>query len=150
MVENEMDETSMDGLFKFLMNARIPINTDGNILTYKLITSDYKDCYTKKIDNSIGATVTMERSKVTYDPRTTCASGLHVCSYSYLSHYNGSKIVICEVEPHNVVSVPIDYHYAKMRCCQYKVIEEVPRNTGDVLANRPNCMYIGKDHGLND
>ena len=33
MAANNMDETSMDGLFKFLKNARIPINEEGNILT---------------------------------------------------------------------------------------------------------------------
>jgi hypothetical protein len=142
MVENNMDETSMDGLFKFLQNARIPINHNGNILTYKLINSNYTDCYTGKIDNSIGKTVSMERSKVTYNPQQTCAAGLHVCSYSYLSHYTGNRIVICEVEPHNVVSVPVDYHFAKMRCCQYTVIEEVPRNAGDILAKRENSFYM--------
>ena len=142
MVENDMDEASMDGLFKFLKNARIPINSNGNILTYKLINSDYTDCYTGKIDNSIGKTVSMERSKVTYNPQQTCAAGLHVCSYSYLTHYHGNRIVICEVEPHNVVSVPVDYNYAKMRCCQYTVVEEVPRNTGDILAKRENSFYM--------
>lgn len=142
MAANNMDETSMDGLFKFLKNARIPINEEGNILTYKRIDINYKDCYTHTLDNSIGATVSMDRSKVTYNPKVTCSSGLHVCSYSYLSSFVGDRIVICEVEPHNVVSVPIDYNFAKMRCCKYKVIEEVANNTGDVLATRENSVYM--------
>ena len=84
----------------------------------------------------------MERSKVTYNPKVTCSSGLHVCSYSYLSSFSGDRIVICEVEPHNVVSVPVDYYFAKMRCCKYKVIEEVANNTGNVLATRENSVYM--------
>ena len=142
MIDNDMDEVSMDGLFKFLKNARIPINTSGNILTYKRINHNYTDCYTGKISNAIGRTVTMERSKVTYDPRTTCASGLHVCSYSYLANFGGARIVICEVEPHNVVSVPVDYAYAKMRCCEYTVKEEVDNTTSDVLSSRTDCIYL--------
>ncbi len=142
MAANNMDETSMDGLFKFLKNARIPINEEGNILTYKRIDINYKDCYTHTLDNSIGATVSMPRGKVTYNPQVTCSSGLHVCSYSYLKSFGGDRIVICEVEPHNVVSVPVDYNFAKMRCCKYKVIEEVENNTGDVLANRENSVYM--------
>ena len=142
MAANNMDETSMDGLFKFLKNARIPINEEGNILTYKRIDINYKDCYTHTLDNSIGATVSMERSKVTCNPKITCSSGLHVCSYSYLSSFSGDRIVICEVEPHNVVSVPVDYNFAKMRCCKYKVIEEVANNTGNVLATRENSVYM--------
>lgn len=142
MIDNDMDEISMDGLFKFLKNARVPINTSGNILTYKRINSNYTDCHTGKISNAIGRTVSMERSKVTYDPRTTCASGLHVCSYSYLANFSGARIIICEVEPHNVVSVPIDYSFAKMRCCEYTVKEEVSNSTSDVLATRSDCIYL--------
>lgn len=141
MIENDMDEGSMDGLFKFLKAARVPINTDGNLLTYKRINSNYKDCHTGKIDNSIGQVVSMERSKVTYDPTTTCAAGLHVCSYGYLGHFSGAKLVICEVEPHDVVSVPNDYHFAKMRCCRYTVKEEIT-TSGDILASRPDCIYL--------
>jgi len=143
MVSNNMDTSSVDGLYKFLKNARIPINKDGNILTYKVITSNYKDCHTKKIDNSIGITVTMERSQVTFDPRISCASGLHVCSYSYISSFRGGsdRLVICEVEPQDVVSVPVDYNFAKMRCCRYKVVEEITKS-GDVLSSREDCSYL--------
>ena len=35
------------------------------------------------------------------------------------------KVVLCEVDPSNVVSVPIDYNNTKMRVCEYKVIKEV-------------------------
>ena len=143
MIDNDMDETSMDGLFKFLKGARIPINESGNILTYKRIKEDYTDCHTGKIDNHVGKTVSMDRSKVTYNPNVTCASGLHVCSYSYLGHFGGARLVVCEVEPHDVVSVPIDYKYAKMRCCKYKVVEEITNTKGDVLSTRPNMIYLG-------
>ena len=142
MVENNMDETSIDGLFKFLKGARIPINTDGNIFAYKLITHDFKDVYTKKIDNSIGTTVSMDRKLVNANPKVTCSTGLHVCAHSYISSYSGEVLVICEIEPQDVVSVPVDYNFAKMRCCKYKVIEQVDRNTGDILAQRENCCYL--------
>ena len=142
MIDNDMDETSMDGLFKFLKGARIPINSSGNILTYKRIKENYTDCHTGKIDNHVGKTVSMDRSKVTYNPNVTCASGLHVCSYSYLGHFGGARLVVCEVEPHDVVSVPVDYNYAKMRCCKYKVVEEITDTKGDVLSTRSSMVYL--------
>ena len=148
MAAANMNETSMDGLFLFLRKARIPINEEGNILTYKRIRGNWKDCHSGTIDNSIGAVVTMPREKVTFDPNVTCAAGLHVCSYGYLSSFSGERIVICEVEPQDVVSVPKDYNFAKMRCCRYKVVEEVDNNTGDVLSRREKSVYLQQDQDL--
>lgn len=101
---------------------------DGDILAYKKITSDYKDIYSNKIDNSIGTIVSMDRKMVDDDPNHTCSCGLHVCAYSYLTYISSDgidKVVLVKVNPKDVVSIPTDYNYAKMRCCRYEVIREI-------------------------
>ena len=111
--------------YGFLEACNLPITENGTFLAYKKITKDYKDCYTKTIDNSIGAVPEVPRNKVDEDSNRTCSYGLHVASYSYMAHYPGDRIVICEVDPADVVAVPSDYNNAKMRVCKYKVVNEV-------------------------
>lgn len=120
---------AVNGLYDFLEATNIPLTPEGNFLAYKKVRSDYLDIHSGTMDNSVGKTVSMPRSQVNEDPDVTCSSGLHVCSESYLPHfggYHGNRVVICEVNPANVVAIPRDYNNAKMRVCEYKVIGEVP------------------------
>lgn len=118
-------------LFKFLNATDIEITREGMVRCYKKVTNDFKDVYTRTIDNSVGATPTMKRMLVTKDSAVTCAEGLHVCSRAYLSSYGGDRIVMVEVDPADFVSIPDDYYSydgvvvrAKARVCKYKVVEE--------------------------
>jgi len=132
---------AVNELYDFLEAGNIPITENGTFLTYKKIREDWKDIYTGKIDNSIGAYVSMPRNLVDDNSYQTCSVGLHVCSYDYLPHFGsskGSRVVICEVNPKDVVSIPKDYSNSKMRCCAYKVIGEVTDySDNDILAERP-------------
>lgn len=130
-------ERAQQELYGFLASGKIPINDKGNILTYKRIREDWTDCHSGKFDNSVGNVVSMERSQVVDNQNITCAQGLHVCSYSYLSSFGGGRTVICEVNPKDVVSIPTDYKNAKMRCCKYTVLKEVENNGPDVLSEKP-------------
>lgn len=115
-------------LYDFLEAGNIPITENGTFLTYKKIREDWKDIYTGTIDNSIGVTVSMPRNQVNEDSNQTCSTGLHVCSYDYLPHFgtsNGDRVVICEIDPCDVVSIPSDYNNTKMRVCEYTVVGEV-------------------------
>jgi len=124
-------------LYGFLASGKIPINSRGNILTYKRIKEDWTDCHSGKFNNSIGEVVSMERANVDDRSNVTCSQGLHVCSYSYLSSFGGGRTVVCEVNPVDVVSIPSDYSNAKMRCCKYTVLKEVKNNGSDVLSENP-------------
>lgn len=120
--------TAVTELYDFLEHSKLPITEDGCILAYKRVTGDYKDIYTKKVDNSIGAVVVMNRKHVDDDRRRTCSSGLHFCSREYLPHYGtdtGSRTVIVKVNPKDVVSIPPDYNNSKVRCCEYVVVGEL-------------------------
>lgn len=115
-------------LFLFLENGHHPFTEDGHFIAYKAVTNDFKDIRTKSFDNSIGAKPSMDRSEISDDPTVTCAPGLHVASFNYLTnsgYYNKTheQIYICvKVNPKNVVCIPIDYSNMKMRVCEYEVI----------------------------
>ena len=142
-LENLMANPSyraVNELYDFLEAGGIPITENGTFLTYKKIRSDWKDIHSGKFDNSIGTVVKMPRNMVDEDSSRTCSAGLHVCSYGYLPHFGcsgGDRVVICEVNPADVVSIPTDYNNTKMRVCAYTVIGEVENYVdADILANK--------------
>ena len=119
-------ENSKERLFQFLERWDAPLTPDGNFVAFKGVNEDYTDCHTRTFDNSPGQTVEMERSKVVEDPNITCASGLHACASHYLDSFWGSrKVIAVEINPADVVSIPIDYKLSKMRVCRYVVIGDV-------------------------
>jgi hypothetical protein len=135
---NQSKQT-IDDLYSFLEHGKIPLNADGNFLVYKAVRDDYMDIHSGKFDNHPGNTLEMPRNKVDDRREHTCSHGFHVCSYDYLPHFaQGSRVVICEVNPADVVSIPSDYNNTKMRVCKYKVIGEIEYKQSDncnVLAN---------------
>ena len=122
-IQNPSEESVKD-LYDFIEHGNMPITSDGCFLAYKYVDSDYFDNYTHTFDNHIGCVCEMNRKDVDSDRNVTCSSGLHVCTLDYLSNYNGSHVMIVKVNPKDVVSVPVDYDQAKMRCCRYEVVDE--------------------------
>ena len=112
-------------LFGFIKAADIEITDSGDLICWKAIREEWTDCYTGKIDNSIGTVVTMDRTEVNDDSSQTCSAGLHCCAKSYLGSFHTARVVKVLVNPEDVVSIPTDYNDAKMRTCKYVVIEEV-------------------------
>ena len=121
---------AINDMFRFLEYNSLPITKEGNFIAYKLVRHDYKDIYTGKIDNGVGATPTMFREDCEFNREITCSSGLHFCSKDYLPHYGNmdSRIMILEINPADVISIPVDYNNAKGRACKYKVVGEIPNN----------------------
>jgi len=145
-------ENSKSQLFDFLSSFNAPFTEDGCFLVFKRVSQDYKDVYTGKFDNSIGQVVKMDRNEVVDDPNQTCSAGLHVCSIGYLSSGYGStgRTVACKVNPRDVVSVPVDYKFAKIRCCQYEVIGDVDETgsyTEDTVAD---ATYVDTQNPTQD
>ena len=136
-LENLMSNPSkraVDELFGFLEVCTLPITSDGHFLAYKRVRSDYKDCHSGTMDNSVGQVLEMPRNAVDEDRFNTCSYGLHFCSYSYLKHFGGERIVVLKINPADVVAIPADYNNAKGRTCRYEVVDELevdgsmPRN----------------------
>lgn len=120
---------SRDSLFNLLEHHNTPITPDGNFIAFKRVRSDFRDIHSGTFDNSPGKVVKIDRSKVDADSNRTCSHGLHACASEYLGSFyascDGYKVVMLEVDPRNVVAVPADYSFSKMRVCEYKVLCEV-------------------------
>jgi len=118
LMENP-DFRAVNELYGFLEATDLPITANGCFRAYKMVTTDYKDHHSGKFDNSIGAVVEMPRNQVNPDKATTCADGLHFCSQGYLGFYGASgRTVIVEINPRDVVAIPVDYNNAKGRYCR--------------------------------
>lgn len=109
-------------LYGFLQHNGHPITATGNFIAYKMVDSNFKDLRTGKFDNSVGSMVTMDRRDCNEDPNQTCSAGLHVAAYEYAHNFGSGYLVLCEVDPRDVVAVPKDYNQKKMRTCRYKVV----------------------------
>lgn len=128
---------SVQQLYGFLEVNDLPITEDGYFLAYRMCREDWTDHRTGQMDNSVGATVSMPRNQVNEDPTQTCSHGLHVCAQGYLGFYGGGgRTLLVKVNPANVVAVPNDYNNAKMRVCEFTVMQEVNAKVrGDVYTS---------------
>ena len=131
MNDNPSDQAIVE-LFDFMQNKHLPITDDGHFLAYKAVSPDFKDIYTGGIDNSVGEEISIDRSKVDNNRDKHCSAGLHVGAIDYVKSYGGidldedndggNQIVICKVNPADVVSVPSDAKFQKLRTCRYEVV----------------------------
>lgn len=127
-------------LYDFLEVGKNALTEDGCFLAYKAVRDDFKDIRTGKFDNSVGQVLSMPRNRVDERDEQTCSYGFHVCSFDYLPHFSHANghVVVCKVNPADVVSIPVDYNNTKMRVCRYEVVAEYEgyyKGDGDVLAS---------------
>jgi hypothetical protein len=130
-LQNLMENPSMQSqkeLYDFLEHESLPITEDGHFLAYKAVRSDYMDKYRGTFDNHVGNVCQMTRSKVDDDRSRGCSNGLHAGALNYVAGYgsveSNDKIVIVKINPKDVVSVPSDCNYEKLRTCRYEVVGE--------------------------
>lgn len=117
---------AINELYAFLAHSSLPIDPEGYFLAYKAVRSDFKDKHTGTVDNSVGAEPEMERFKVDDNCDVVCSRGYHVGAHNYAVGFRsvsaGDHMVICRVDPADVVSIPKDSNQEKLRCCKYKVV----------------------------
>lgn len=122
-LQRNPSKRSVEQLYGFLVHEGIPLTDEGDILAYKSVRQDYKDWRTNTFDNTPGTVNEMPRNQVTDDPSIACDAGLHVGSLAYAQNFkSGGMIVICRIDPADVVSVPNDHDAQKMRVCKYEVM----------------------------
>lgn len=132
---------SVQQLWSFLKNEGIPIDEEGYILAYKSVRSDYMDKYTNTVSNHVGAVIEMPRNKISDDPNQLCHFGYHAGAIKYARdcyHSAGDRIIVVRINPRDVVCIPNDHSWQKMRVSKYTVIG----NFGDVL---PDTVYNLRD-----
>jgi hypothetical protein len=94
---------------------------NGNALTEGDLVDKYTGCSHR---NNVGDVVTMKRRRVDDNCNNGCGSGLHAGTYEYASDWagQGGKVVLVKIDPRDVVSIPTDCDFQKLRCSQYEVV----------------------------
>lgn len=144
----------VESLFPFIDKHKNPIAPDGRFMAYKAVTKDFKDNYTKNIDNSPGVKVApLPRNEVDDDKLKDCSYGYHVGSAEYVLSFGpryvgeGARYIEVLVDPADVVSVPEDVTAEKIRVLAYEVVREIKREE----LNYDNFSGVyGKDESIED
>jgi len=136
--QNPSDHAIVE-LFDFMEHKNMPITYDGCFLAYKAVRNDYKDIYSGTFDNSVGSVCSVPRNKVNANRDEGCGAGLHVGAFDYAKNYGGinvdedgfgedndggNHLMICKVNPRDVVSVPTCSKFQKLRTCRYEVVSK--------------------------
>jgi hypothetical protein len=119
---------AVNELYGFLEKNDHPITEEGTFIAYTRVRGDFKDIYSGTFDNSPGQVLEMPRNQVDENCNQTCSNGFHCSAWEYAHTQFASSdpatdiMLEVEVDPADVVSIPIDYNNAKMRVCRYKVL----------------------------
>jgi hypothetical protein len=130
-------------LFDWLNTHRFSITEGGKIVGYKGVRDDFSSItagpgyvngqkFNGHLDNTPGNVLSIDRSKVTFDPRVGCSAGLHVGTWGYARDF-GPVVLEVHVHPKDVVSVPTDCESQKMRVAEYTVVRVVTKPYEKVL-----------------
>lgn len=146
-IESNPQEHSREQLFEWLNVHDFTILPNGNFVGYKGVkvqNDEYFSIshgtaisdgveYTGAIPNPLGAVVEMPRSEVQHDPSVGCHTGLHVGTWNYAHDFAQGAVLKVEVNPRDVVSVPTDCGFQKLRTCRYTVLEVIDAPVSDAL-----------------
>jgi hypothetical protein len=129
---------SVEELYRFLERNELTVTTNGNFLAYKAVRPDMysktsgnaqllkgKDDGNGRIFNGVGEEIQVYRNNVDDDANRGCSFGLHAGTLEYAQSFGGpdAVLVIVEIDPSDVVSVPHDCECQKLRTCRYKVVD---------------------------
>lgn len=129
---------SVEELYRFLERNNLTVTTNGNFLAYKALTSEFysitagnaqllkgKDDGKGRIFNGVGEEIQVYRNYVDDDANRGCSVGLHAGTLEYAQTFGGNSatLVIVEIDPADVVSVPHDCECQKLRTARYKVVD---------------------------
>ena len=129
--------------YDWIQHKGLAITPDGCILGYKgvavysgpeqddldgntLKEGDLVDRYTGfSHRNNIGDAPAMKRRKVDDNCNNGCGSGLHAGTFEYASNWAGNdgKVILVKIDPRDVVSIPTDCEFQKLRCRTYEVVD---------------------------
>ena len=121
---NNPSHNSRAQLYQFLEHKNMPLTEDGCFLAYKSVDENYMDHHTGKFSNRVGQVLTIARRSVDDNPENGCSYGFHAGSLEYASNFGGGerRVVIVKISPEDVVSVPNDCEFQKLRTAKYEVV----------------------------
>ena len=120
------DANSRLNLFQFLKQTGIKITENGYIAGVKSVNDDYTSHHDHKTLHKVGTFVSLDRETCDSNPNSPCSRGLHTGGSAYVKSYSGRTLVTI-THPKDVVCVPKDSSYQKMRACLYYVAGELTK-----------------------
>lgn len=147
------NEECRKNLFWFLQKYGMTIAKCGFFVGYRNVDTTnedgvYTDNYTHRMRIKIGEMVTLPREQCDCDSKVSCSKGLHIANIGWLKeNYCGSVGLACLVNPADVVAVPHDDDYGKLRTCAYLPIEVIDYEDGEIVpideTDGFECEYVG-------
>lgn len=118
--------TAIPDLLCFLKDKNLPLKPNGKFLAWKSVRRDYLDHHSGSFDNHVGAKPKMKREDCEASRRNPCGRGFHAGTFSFASGFcnENQRLIVVEVNPKDVTSVPLDSGEQKLRCDTYEVIAE--------------------------
>lgn len=112
------------------VEGRFNITEEGNLILFKGVSYNNSrefpvDSHTGRIPQLLNVTYEMDRRLVDRDSNRTCSHGLHVATRRYAERFSNTVLYEVEVDPSDIVSVPTDYNFEKIRCTKYKIVKLV-------------------------
>lgn len=149
------DAECRKNLFWFLNRNGLTISKHGFFVAYRNVdTTDqdgvYTDHHSHTFKIKIGEMVTMPREKCDCDSNNECSRGLHCASKHWLNrNYYGNVGLVVLVNPAEVVAVPYNSSYGKLRTCAYLPIDKIEYGEDNLPIPYPaedgfDCSYITK------
>jgi hypothetical protein len=127
---------SRDQLYTWLAERNFTITPSGKFIAYKGVSAAGDGKFMShfagrasvngveqngQIVQGIGDVVTMPRPKVNDNADIGCSQGLHAGTWEYASTFGNGYTLTVEIDPANVVSVPSDCSFQKLRVCEYRI-----------------------------
>lgn len=142
-LEKNPSRRAIQELYTFLEHHNMPITPEGKFLGYKGVRKDYMDCYTGSFSNKPGCRLQMKRQQVCDDADVGCSYGFHVGSLEYARGFvpSDGHLMIVEVDPADVVSVPKDCGFQKLRTCEYRVVGEYSGKLNESAVGNSDAPY---------
>jgi hypothetical protein len=126
---------SREQLYTWLNDRNFTITEDGDFIAYKGLRDDLTSVHSGEaivdgqtvygnVPNSVGSIVEMPRNRVNANAFEGCSTGLHAGTWDYASTF-APRVVKVKINPRDVVSVPRDCDFQKLRTCRYEVLAEI-------------------------
>lgn len=162
-------QRAIQELYPWLEHRQITLTPDGKFIGYKGVKDNFYSVMGNtetivlqgQVDaeghilNEIGKVIEVNRSCVSDDFRNGCGPGLHVGALAYAVGW-GQRVILVEVDPADVVSIPTDCSCQKLRCCKYRVVGEYVGPLPDTLTTEfsegicPQCGCDDEDCKCNN
>lgn len=148
-------EECRKNLYWFLQLHGLKLAKCGFFVAYRNVDKTdkegvYTDHYSHTTTVKIGEVVTIPRKQCDCDSNVECSRGLHCASAKWLKkNYFGSVGLACLVNPADVVAVPHNSEYGKLRTCAYLPMEIIHYNNNDNVIPLDvedgfDCSYVTK------